>query len=164
MNTLLENSLYLISAVSENGVIGIENRLPWKLKNDLRLFKNITQGHSMLMGRKTYESLPGILPNRLHIVLTKQNLNIEKALVVNSIESAIEMSYGNLFIIGGAQIYKEALPLCSHFFRTRVHANVEGDTYFPEFNEDDWKVTYSAYYEKDYENDFAHTFELLVRK
>lgn len=159
------SDIILISAVSQNNVIGINNSLPWKLKDDLRLFKNLTQGHTVIMGRSSWESIGKPLPNRLNIVLSRDNnYEAEGCIVVPSLKDAINISHSKVFIVGGAQIYDLALPESTHFFRTRVLAEVQGDTYFPLIDESEWECFYSANYEKDADNDHAFVFEMLRRK
>jgi dihydrofolate reductase len=137
------SKLTLIVAVSENNVIGKDNNLIWHLKNDLQRFKALTSGHCIIMGRKTFESFPKPLPNRTHIVITRQlNYKVpEGVMVVSSLKAAIEASKEDPrpYIIGGGEIYKQALPYASIIELTRVHGNFEGDTYFPEIDLNQWE-------------------------
>jgi len=134
----------LIAAVAENGVIGKDNDLVWSLPDDFRYFKETTTGHPMIMGRKTWDSLGKPLPNRLHIIITRQPDFTAPAecLVVDSLEKALDEARktGNeeAFVIGGAEIYKQALPQADRLYLTEVKASFEGDTYFPAFNPADW--------------------------
>jgi len=129
--------LSLIVAVAANGAIGKDNALPWRLPGDLRNFKKLTAGKTLIMGRKTFESLPGMLPNRRHIVLTSDpdyacfNPGIEKA---DSLEDAIikASSDSGAFIIGGGSVYREALPLCERLYITEIYADFAADIFFPE--------------------------------
>ncbi len=140
-----------IVAASENNVIGINNTLPWHIPEDLKFFKDKTNNHIMIMGRKTFESLPGgkPLPNRLHIVITR-NPGYSKpgAITVTSLNQALEESkkhtskYGDeVFIIGGGEIFKQSLDLVNKIYLTRIYKNIDGDTFYPELNEDSFKQT-----------------------
>ncbi|MDA9334576.1 dihydrofolate reductase [Flavobacteriaceae bacterium] len=156
------SNLTLIVAVSENDVIGKDNDLIWQLRNDLKRFKALTSGHCIIMGRKTFESFPKPLPNRTHIVITRQqNYNVpEGVIVVNSLEAAIEQAKDdeNPFIIGGGEIYKQALAVVDTIEFTRVHHTFEGDTFFPLIREDIWEETGRVYNKKDdlHEFDFSY--------
>ncbi|AZN36272.1 dihydrofolate reductase [Iodobacter ciconiae] len=132
----------IIAAVGQNGVIGIENRLPWSLPEDLKNFKALTMGSPMLMGRKTFESLPGLLPGRPHWVITRNTeWQAAGATVFLSIEAALEAAAGleKLFIIGGGEIFTRSLPLVNTLYLTEVSLSPEGDAYFPVFNRSEWK-------------------------
>ena len=120
----------VIVAVAENGIIGDKNTLLWHISEDLRNFKRVTSGHPVIMGRKTFDSLGRPLPNRTNVVVTRQNLEIEGCKVVHSLEEALSLfsPEEEVFVIGGAQIYAEALPLADRFYLTRVHHAYEGDT------------------------------------
>ncbi|MDC1469851.1 dihydrofolate reductase [Flavobacteriaceae bacterium] len=156
------SNLTLIVAVSENDVIGKDNDLIWQLRNDLKRFKALTSGHCIIMGRKTFESFPKPLPNRTHIVITRQqNYNVpEGVIVVNSLEAAIEQAKDdeNPFIIGGGEIYKQALAVVDTIEFTRVHHTFKGDTFFPLIREDIWEETGRVYNKKDdlHEFDFSY--------
>ncbi|WP_410497860.1 dihydrofolate reductase [Chitinibacter sp. S2-10] len=133
--------LAIISAVGKNGVIGIDNRLPWRLPEDLQYFKRLTMGSPMLMGRKTFESLPGLLPGRRHLVVSRNvDWNAPGAEVFTSLESAIAACAGleKLFVIGGGEIYRQALALADTLYLTEVNLSPEGDAFFPEFDRDVW--------------------------
>jgi dihydrofolate reductase len=139
--------LAIIAAVSENGVIGKDGGLPWHIPEDLKYFKANTTGHAIIMGRKTYDSIGRPLPKRRNIVVTRNaELRIEGVEVVTSLEAAIELARSDdeePRIIGGASLYRDALPLATRLFLTRVQRTVEGDTYFPDFDEDEWEETQS---------------------
>lgn len=133
----------IIVAVAENGVIGDKNTLLWHIGEDLRHFKALTSGHPVIMGRKTFESLGRPLPNRTNVVISRQpDLEIEGCRVVHSLAEALEgfAPDEELFIIGGAQIYAESLPLADRFYLTRVHHPYEGDTIFPEWDPSHWTL------------------------
>ena len=160
------NNIVLIAAVSENSVIGKYNTLPWKLKDDLRLFSHLTREHTVIMGRKNFESIGKALPNRFNIVLSRDpKYEAHGCVVTSSLDEGINMAGGTAFIIGGADIYKIALPKCTHFFRTVVHANVEGDVRFPD-NDIRWDSYYECKYHQDVEsgNEYSFTFQMLKRK
>ena len=134
-------------------MIGKDNDLIWHLKNDLKRFKALTSRHCIIMGRKTFESFPKPLPNRTHIVITRQQdyKAPDGVIVVNSLEAAIEKAEldSNPFIIGGGEIYKQALEVVDTIEFTRVHHNFEGDTFFPVLNETIWKETNRVFNTKD---------------
>ncbi len=139
-------SLTLIAAVARNGVIGIDRRLPWRLPADLKRFKALTLGHSVIMGRKTWESLPASfrpLPGRRNIVVTRDaDYRAAGATVVHSLPAAISAAgHGEAFIIGGAELYAAALPLADHLQLTEIDATFEGDSHFPAIDGDQWRET-----------------------
>ena len=149
-------------------MIGKDNDLIWHLKNDLKRFKELTSGHCIIMGRKTFESFPKPLPNRTHIVITRQqNYKTPKGvIVVNSLESAIEKAAldPNPFIIGGGEIYKQALKVVGTIEFTRVHHNFEGDTFFPTINETIWKETNRIFNKKDDLHKFDFSYITYKRR
>lgn len=134
----------LIAAVSKNGVIGVNNKLPWDLPEDLERFKIITTGGVVIMGRKTYESIGKALPNRVNIVITRdKNFKAPNVLVVNSIESALFKAGGqkDVFIIGGGEIYKQTMSYVDRMYISEVDMEVEGDTLFPTIDKNRWGLT-----------------------
>ncbi len=161
-----------IVAISQNGVIGVENCLPWHLPADLRHFKQLTTSHTVVMGRKTYESIGKPLPNRQNIVISRQkNYIADGCIVVESLENAIEIARKSdaekVFIIGGAEIYRLALQntsqntsLCTHIYLTYVHTTVHGDA-FLEFDNTVWHETERKHVEADEKNIFAMDFVTL---
>jgi dihydrofolate reductase len=156
-----------IAAIAENNAIGKNNQLLWRLPADLKHFKEITTGHTVIMGRKTFESVGKPLPNRRNIVITRSNtLNIENVEVVNSIEQAIALCNQDkeVFIVGGAEIYQAAMDITNQIYLTVVHANFEADTYFPEIDPMIWEQTAVEKHEADEKNPFAYTFSTLIRK
>lgn len=162
-------NIALIAAVSENGVIGRDGGIPWHLPEDLQLFKRLTMGHHLIVGRKTFESIGKPLPGRKMIVLSRQpNYSVEGVITAASLQNALEIARkageDEVFIAGGAAVYARALPLADRFYLSRVHANVKGDAFFPEFNLDEWKVTVKTDYpaSKSQKHDF--TFMILDRK
>jgi dihydrofolate reductase len=131
----------LIAALARNRVIGIENRLPWKLSDDLKHFKALTFGHHILMGRKTYESIGRPLPGRTTVIITRAGFPAPAGCVVaHSIEEAITACEGDqeIFFVGGADLYRQGLPLADRLYLTEIQADVEGDAWFPEFNRAQW--------------------------
>ena len=133
----------IIVAVSENLVIGHKNALPWHISEDLKHFKQITINHSVIMGRKTFESIGKPLKERRNIVVSRdRTLKIEGVEVVNSLDEAIHRTKNEneIFIIGGEQIYKMAIPIATHMHITKVYNNIKGDAYFPAFDENEWKI------------------------
>lgn len=159
----------LLVAASENNVIGKYNKLPWHLPDDLKYFKNLTWGMPILMGRKTYESIGRPLPGRKSIVITRnkdwQQQGIE---VVHSIDEAVEKAkaFGvkEIFVIGGAEIFKTTFPDAKRIFLTRIHHYFDGDTYLPEINETEWTLASSRYCEADQKNSYDHTYQVWERK
>lgn len=135
----------IIVAVAENGVIGDKNALLWHISEDLKYFKSVTSGHPVIMGRKTYESLGRPLPNRTNVVVTRQAVEIPGCTVAHSLEEAVALFAADeeVFIIGGAQVYAQALPLADRFYLTRVFHAYEGDTRFPEWDEREWRLVCS---------------------
>lgn len=137
-------ALVLIAAVAANGVIGVNNTLPWRLPDDLKRFKALTLGHPIIMGRKTWESLGRPLPGRHNIVITRQpGYAAPGATVVDSVAAAIAAcaDEATAFVIGGAEIYALTLPLAQRMELTEVHADVTGDACFPPFNRHEWRET-----------------------
>ena len=166
-------NLALICAMAENRTIGRNNSLPWRLPEDLKYFKRTTMGKSIIMGRKTWESIGRPLPGRTNIVISRDsNYEAEGAKVVNSLGADINFAENlaatdgskEAFIIGGAGLYKEALPLAERFYLTRVHAEVEGDIFLAEFNEDEWEEVSREYFRKSETNPYDYTICLLQRQ
>jgi len=136
-------AIKIIVAMSKNRVIGINNKLPWHIAEDLKRFKKLTSGYSIIMGRKTYESIGKPLPNRKNIIVTKNlNFQAEGVSVTHSLTEALNLSANNtVFIIGGGQIYQQALPLATHLLITFVDIKIDGDTFFPEIDFSQWQET-----------------------
>lgn len=154
--------LTLIVAASDNNVIGKNNELIWHLPNDFKRFKKLTTGHQIIMGRKTFDSLPGLLPNRSHIIISrKRNLLINECKIVSSLENAIRLAYAsdpNPYIIGGGEIYKKAIKIADKLEITRVHANFDGDTFFPEIDPEIWKLTAEQINKKDDTHKYDYSY------
>lgn len=162
--------LSLIVAIAQNNVIGKDNKLIWHISEDLKRFKSITSGNTMLMGRKTFESLPGVLPGRKHIIITRDNkytVDSEQVSVINDLDSFIknhENSDEEIFVIGGAEIYKQLLPHCKKLYLTKVHQSFEGDTYFPEIDYSKYDTEYSSDKITDEKSGITYSFINLIRK
>ncbi|WP_353779112.1 dihydrofolate reductase [Winogradskyella sp. 3972H.M.0a.05] len=162
------SELTIIVAAGENNAIGKDNQLIWHLSDDLKRFKQLTSGHHIIMGRKTFESFPKPLPNRTHIVITHQDhyKAPDGVIVVNSLEDALDAAKkdNQPFIIGGGQIYKLALPLADKIELTRVHHSFEGaDTFFPDIDTSVWKEINNTFHKKDDKHDYEFSFLTYVR-
>jgi dihydrofolate reductase len=156
----------LIVARADNGAIGREGRVPWHLPADLRQFKITTMGAPMIIGRKTFETLPGLLPGREHIVMTRNNAWCADGVkIAHSRDEALELAAGcdRVSVIGGAEIYRAFMPLAERIHLTEVHAVPEADTFFPQLNSRDWNVARGRRQEAQGEHP-AHTFMLMERK
>ncbi|MFC5682591.1 dihydrofolate reductase [Flavobacterium sp. MAHUQ-51] len=157
----------MIAAAAENRALGKDNQLVWHLPNDFKRFKSLTTGHYIIMGRKTFESFPKPLPNRTHVIITRQKgYEAEGCIVVNSIEKAIEICPKNeeSFIIGGGEIYNLSLPFADKIELTVVHHTFEADAFFPEINENEWELTNSEFQTKDEKHLYDFTFETYIKK
>lgn len=157
----------MIAAASENNALGKNNELVWHLPNDFRRFKNLTSGHHIIMGRKTFESFPKPLPNRTHIVISRQEgYNPAGCIVVNSMEKALEICPKNetSFIIGGGEIYKLGIPFSDKIELTLVHHNFEADAFFPEINLEEWALINSEFQPRDEKHLFDYTYQTYNRK
>ncbi len=157
----------IIAAAAENNALGKDNQLIWHLPFDFKRFKEITTGHYIVMGRKTFESFPKQLPNRTHVIITRQkNYKAEGCIIVDSIEKAIENcpKREELFIIGGAEIYKQSIDFADKIELTRVHASFEADAYFPKFDKNDWKLVFEEQHYKDEKHNYDYTFETYLKK
>ena len=164
--------LAIIVAQAENRVIGINNNLPWHLPEDLRYFKQVTMGKPIIMGRKTFESIGRPLPGRTNIVITRDgSYQPENVKVVNSLEAARELAESictidgcdEAMIIGGAQIYEQALPMADRLYLTQVHAEVNGDAWFPAFQPGDWAEIGREDFDAEGHNPYDYSFIVLKR-
>lgn len=155
----------IIVAIAENGVIGDKNALLWNIKEDMRRFRTTTTGHPVIMGRKTFESIGRPLPKRTNVVITRGDTTFEGCEVAHSLEEAIAMfpAEEEIFIIGGAQIYAQALPLADRLYLTIVHSDYEGDTSFPEINYSEWRELSRQEFERGEEYDSPFSFIDLER-
>ncbi len=156
----------IIVAVAENGVIGDRNTLLWHISEDLKHFKALTTGHPVVMGRKTFESLGRPLPNRTNVVISRQQIELPGCRVVHSLDEALALfpEDEEVFVIGGAQIYAEALPRARRFYLTRVFRAYEGDTRFPEWNEEEWRLVESESFPRGKEYPWPFAFERWERR
>ena len=161
-NLIINKSITLIAAVSKNNGIGLNNKLLWYNKNDLKRFKELTTGHSIIMGRKTFESLPnGALPNRINIVLTKdKGYSRENILIANTVNDAIKMTKNDLnpYIIGGGEIYSLFIDIAKKIELTKIDKFFSADTFFPKIKKKEWKIVSEKKYLKNENNLFGYKF------
>jgi dihydrofolate reductase len=157
-----------IAAIAENYALGKNNDLLWHLPNDFKRFKTLTSGHHIIMGRKTFESFPKPLPHRTHVVISKtEKDHLEQVIFVKSLEEAFSKCPINedVYIIGGGQIYKQALEFCDKLELTIVHHTFEdADTFFPTFDKTEWTLTFEEFHPADEKHQFAFTFKTFERK
>ena len=156
----------VIVAVAENGTIGDKNTLLWHIKEDMRFFRTTTSGHAVIMGRKTFESLGSKpLPKRKNIVITRADRSFEGAFTAHSLEEAIAMAEGDeeIFIIGGAQIYAEALKVAHRMYITRVERSYEGDTSFPDIDFSEWELVAEEKHDRGEEYEYPFEFRTYDR-
>ena len=162
------SELTIIVAAGENNAIGKDNKLIWHLSDDLKRFKNLTSGHHIIMGRKTFESFPKPLPNRTHIVITRQSdyQVPHGVIVVNALADALDAAKNDTqpYIIGGGEIYKQAMQLANKIELTRVHHSFEADIFFPEIDASIWKETKNTFHAKDDKHDYAFSILTYIRK
>lgn len=157
----------IIVAVSENGVIGVDNTLPWHLGADLKRFKSITTGHTIVMGRKTYDSIGRPLPNRRNVILSRSVSDVEGCEVISSVDDIDKLGLADddeLIVIGGASVYSQFMDRADRLYLTVVHASVQGDAFFPEFDKNQWVETFSERHEADEKNDHDFSFVNFERK
>ncbi|MCH9661216.1 MAG: dihydrofolate reductase [Bacteroidetes bacterium] len=157
----------MIAAAGQNNELGKDNDLVWHLPNDFKRFKQLTTGHYIIMGRKTFESFPKPLPNRIHVVITRNKDYVRAgAVVVHSMEEALAVAKEDQqpFIIGGGEIYTMGLMVAHKIELTRVHGSFDADTFFPAISREDWKLTSAETHEKDEKHRFSFTYETWVRK
>jgi dihydrofolate reductase len=160
------NKLSIVVAISTNNAIGKNNQLLWHIPADLKHFKEITTGKTIIMGRKTFDSIGKPLPNRRNIVITRQpELTIAGVEIVNNLKDAIELCKieTEVFIVGGAEIYKQALAFTNCIYLTTIHQSYEADSFFPALNPKEWKETDSITHPADEKNSVAYTFSTLER-
>jgi len=157
----------LVVAMSTNNAIGKDNQLLWHLPADLKHFKEITSGHTIIMGRKTYESIGKALPNRRNIVITRNKvLRLTGVEVMHSLEEALNSSEdeNEVFIIGGAEIFNQSIKLADKIYLTRIHENYEADTFFPKIDEDCWLESELEHHLPDEKNAVPYTFSTMASK
>lgn len=160
-------SLILIAAASENNVIGQGNRLPWNLPDDLKHFRELTRGHPVIMGRKTYQSIGRPLPNRTNIVVSRDaQFQAPGCQVISSLDKALALveQGQTAYVIGGGELYTQALPLANAIELTRVHTTIEGDAYFPVIDPATWKRVSAEEHAVDTAHALAFTFERWERR
>lgn len=158
-----------IVAADENNLIGKDNQLPWHLPSDMKYFKNQTWGMTVIMGRKSLDSLGKPLQGRTNIVVTRnKEWKHEGVRVAHSVDEAVEIAKKTgakeIFIIGGAQIFKEAMPIVDRIYLTRIHHKFEGDAYFPEISASEWSMVKNRFCDVDEKNKYQHSFQVWERK
>jgi len=167
MEARILNNISIIVAIAENRAIGKDNRLLWHLSDDLKRFKKLTTGHTLIMGRNTFLSLPnGALPNRRHIVITDQEEeSFEGCEMARSIEESIELAgtEEECFVIGGGMVYAQFLPVVGKLYLTQVHASFEADTFFPEIDFSMWKALVTEEVEASERNQYKHSYTEYIR-
>jgi len=159
-------TISIIVAASENNVIGAAGELPWRLSEDLKHFKATTMGKPIVMGRKTWESIGRPLPGRQNIVITRQaKFNAEGCDVVASLDEAAATAGDEqeIMVIGGGEIYSLALPMAGRLYLTRVHTKIDGDAFFPEIDETEWRLIDEVHHEADERNQFDYSFRVYER-
>lgn len=161
----------LVAAAAENNALGKNNQMIWHLPDDFKRFKSLTSGHCIILGRKTYESLNGPLPNRTHIIITRQENYAQKVdpsccIVVDSLKSAIAKTNPEAenFVIGGGEIYKLALPLADKIELTRVHGTFDAEAFFPEIEHNNWNLVNEEFHPIDERHNFAFTYQTFLKK
>lgn len=156
----------LIVATTLNHVIGKDNQMPWHLPADLAWFRQNTTGKPVIMGRKTFESIGRPLPKRINIVLSRQPYEHEGVIWKDSLESAVDFVKDSeeIMLIGGGELFKQYLPKADKLYLTQIQAEIEGDTFFPEINWNEWNIEFEEYREKDENNPYDCQFLVLVRK
>lgn len=160
--------LSLVWAMGRNRVIGVDNRLPWRLPADLKRFRALTTGHTILMGRKTYESFPRPLPDRRHVIITRDR-NYQAAmgcLVVHTVEAALAAARNDneVFVIGGGSLYAQVLPRAERLYVTLIDSDFIGDTRFPDFDWADWREVTREDHGPDEQNPYPYSFVTLERR
>ncbi|QSS98297.1 dihydrofolate reductase [Psychroflexus sp. ALD_RP9] len=159
--------LISIAAIAENNTIGKNNDLVWHLPDDFKRFKSLTSGHYIILGRKTFESFPKPLPHRTHVIITRQeHYQAPGHLVVSGLNeaiAAIPKNENKAFVIGGGEIYKQAMSRVDQLEITHVHTTVEGDAFFPEIDQKQWKVIEETYHPKDERHQYDFTYKTYVR-
>ena len=161
-------TLTLIAAAAENNALGKDNRMIWHLPDDFKRFKQLTSRHHIIMGRKTFESLPGMLPNRTHVIITRQkDFKADGCIIVNSLEEAIEACKGDeeAFVIGGGEIYKQSIEKADKIELTRVYGtSPDADAFFPEIDPAKWKLVEEVFHPKDEKHAYDMAFMTYIRK
>lgn len=157
----------LIVAIGKNNELGKENDLVWYLPNDFKRFKKLTTGHHIIMGRKTFESFPKPLPNRVHVVITRnEKYKREGTIIVHSMKEALQIAKNDTqpFIIGGGEIYSLGIPIADKIELTRVHGSFDADTFFPEIQINEWELIKEEHHDIDEHHKYAYTYLTYLRK
>lgn len=157
-----------IVAISENNVIGKDNKLPWNMPADMAYFNRVTKGHYVIMGRKNYESEGKALKDRINIVITRnRDFKIDDGIIVHSINEALDILKKNkeeeVFIVGGGTIYKQSINIANRIYLTKIHTIIKGNVFYPELNKSQWKSLSEISYNKDNMNPFDYTFCIYER-
>lgn len=164
--TAHRSRISIIVAMAKNRVIGANRAIPWHLPNELKLFKNLTMGHHIVMGRKTYESIGRLLPGRTTVIVTRQpDYQVPGALVAHSLDEVVTACAGEreIFVIGGAEVYRAALPLADRIYLTTVDAEPPGDTFMPELDLTDWRETSVQAFSADSRHQYGYRFAVYDR-
>jgi dihydrofolate reductase len=159
--------IIIIAAVAENNALGKNNDLVWHLPDDFKRFKLLTSGHYIVMGRKTFESFPKPLPNRIHVIVTRQKTYTpEGCLIANTLQEAIQLCPKNedTYIIGGGEIYNQSIGIADILEITRVHHTFDADTFFPEIDPTVWQLTTEEFHPKDDKHNYSFTYQTFHRK
>ena len=162
-------TISLVVAAAENNAIGKNNQLLWHLPNDLKFFKNTTWGMVVIMGRKTFEAVNKPLPGRVNIVITRQpDWKREDTIIAENLNDALQIAaethFKEAFVIGGGEIYKQAMAVADKIYITRVHATLEADTFFPVIDEKEWELVSNEDFKKDAKHQYDYSFQTWVRK
>lgn len=162
-------NIHAIVAASKGRVIGKDNQIPWYLPNDLKYFKKVTTGYPIIMGRKNFESIGRPLPKRSNIIITRNPYYaVSNAFVVHSLLEAFEVASDEnaetAFVIGGGEIYKQAMPFLDKIYYTHVDLDVEGDVFFPEMDKEIWRLDSEEHHEPDEKNKHPYTFKVYSRR
>jgi len=162
-------TLSILVILSTNNVIGRDNKLPWHMPADLKRFKNLTMGHHILMGRRTFNEIKKPLPGRVNVVITRDpHFTAEGVAIARSIDEAISKAEAagdlEVFLIGGGEIFNQVIHIADRMYITRIHADIDGDTYFPEFDDvNEWKLIDAEHFEADEKNAYPYSFLTYVR-
>jgi dihydrofolate reductase len=157
----------LIAAASENNALGKNNDLLWHLPDDFKRFKQLTSHHYIIMGRKTFESFPKPLPNRTHVIITRQkNYHYQGCIIVSNLKEAIAICPKDqtIFVIGGGEIYQQSIAIADCIELTRVHTTIDADTFFPEINQTEWQLTFEEFHPQDEKHQYSFTFQTFHKK
>lgn len=166
MTVAAKPRLSLIVAMAKNRIIGANGKIPWHLPNELQLFKSVTMGHHIIMGRKTYESINRLLPGRTTVIVTRQkNYSIPGAKIAHTLDEAVALCAGDseIFVIGGGELYRAAMPRADRLYLTVVDAEPVGDTRMPEFDPAQWRISSTQRYTKDERHAHDYRFEIHDR-